>query len=219
MNKNNFIKLSLGLFYVFLIALLFVLLFFDKIDIDSILIYFGGDNYIGWLLLVLIVSVIALFLFPTNVLGLSVGFLINPFIGFLVMMVSLTITAFVSLIIGRYLLYDYLIRKKKKLHINSILKTSDQRVLTKRLVTARLTPFIPFGIVSYSFSITKIKTKYFLFGTFIGMIPKMFFHTMLGGSFRDLLIGDYLSFIAAISIVITLGIVIYYMWFKTEPDN
>ncbi|MCS7135016.1 MAG: VTT domain-containing protein [Candidatus Aenigmarchaeota archaeon] len=93
---------------------------------------------------------------------------------------------------------------------------------SKAILIARIIPLIPFDLISYVSGLTKLEFKKYFFATVIGMIPRILFLLLIGGSARAILsiIGLGIDFILVFGII---GIMIliflekrgYVSWIKS----
>ena len=50
------------------------------------------------------------------------------------------------------------------------------------VLTLRLIPLFPYNILNYALGLTRVKTKHYILGTVLGMIPGIFAYVYLGSN-------------------------------------
>ncbi len=158
-----------------------------------------------------IVSAVALL--PGSPLTLLTGSLL-PF-------VTATLTAWVgnllgatcAFLVGRYLLFNYL--QEKVLPKYPRLEEFDKRIAQNGLATViaiRLIPVFPFNVINYLLGITSLKTKDYIVGSAIGLLP---------GTAAFVYLGNALGALSPINIAgAIIGLVVLtYIGKKIEKKN
>lgn len=167
--------------------------------------YLGGDQYLNlvaiqqnkeflatyveqqfWLSIVLAMAiyiiVVSLSLPGASFLSLAVGFVFGRWLGWSLLVVSATIGAIIVFWLARYLLTGWAQRKLTNVSVaKKIIEEVDRNALNY-LLFLRLVPLFPFWLVNLSMAFTKIDTKRYAVGTFIGIMPGSFVFANLGQS-------------------------------------
>lgn len=73
-------------------------------------------------------------------------------------------------------LHALLLRRARLARLESLLTARGAR----GVMYLRLTPFVPFSALNYGFGLTRITFVEFLWGTFVGLVPKVWLGTLLG---------------------------------------
>ncbi len=165
----------------------------------------GGDQYLNltaiqqnkefladyveqqfWLSIVLAMAiyifVVSLSLPGASFLSLAVGFVFGRWLGWSLLLISATIGATIVFWLARYLLTSWAKSKLTNVTVaQKIIDEVDQNSLNY-LLFLRLVPLFPFWLVNLSMAFTKIDTKRYALGTFIGIMPGSFVFANLGQS-------------------------------------
>jgi uncharacterized membrane protein YdjX (TVP38/TMEM64 family) len=124
------------------------------------------------LLLVIAKIIGAIILFPGTPLTLLAGATLGTFWGSIVSVIGNTLGATAAFIIARFFLRDWVQDKFLSKYKN--IEKYESRFLKKGLFTVillRLIPLFPFNVLNYLLGVTKVSTKDYVIGTFIGIIP------------------------------------------------
>lgn len=175
--------------------------------ISLVVVFFalGGDQYLNlatiqqnkefladyveqqfWLSIVLAMAiyifVVSLSLPGASFLSLAVGFVFGRWLGWSLLLISATIGATIVFWLARYLLTSW--AKSKLTNVTVAQKIIDEvdRNALNYLLFLRLVPLFPFWLVNLSMAFTKIDTKRYALGTFIGIMPGSFVFANLGQS-------------------------------------
>jgi len=163
---------------------------FTQIDIRELIV--SGAQWIkdlGWKGMFLYGSfyfLLGIFSLPASLITISAGFLFGFFPGVLIANLGSTLGAAVMFILGRFLFRDFVERQVEK---SGFLKNFDT-LMKKRgfkiVILARLAIFMPYGILNYAFSATKIPLRTFVLGSMLGMLPGSVLYILIGTSIENL---------------------------------
>ncbi len=168
------------------------------------------------MLLTILLSLIA------NILVAILGFLPSYFItAFNISFFGIYLGFFISLLgeslgaLCAFLLYRKGLKKisniklKKYPKINNIInsKTKEQIIL---ILTSRLVPYMPSGLITYAAAISNIKTSTFVIFSTIGKIPAMIIEVLMVSQIINLVLQKNIK--SSIAIIAT--ITIFYILFK-----
>ena len=94
------------------------------------------------------------------------------------------------------------------------------------ILVARLIPFIPFDAISYVAGIVRMDRKTFLFGTAIGLVPRIIFYLLLGAGLAPILEQDFFLglTIVALFVIFLFALLIlakkgYYSYINNKLDS
>lgn len=114
----------------------------------------------------------AIFLFPGTPLTLLAGATLGTFWGSIVSIIGNTLGATAAFLVARFFLRDFV--QNKFLTKYKSIEKYETRFLKKGFATVvllRLIPVFPFNILNYILGVTKVSTKDYIIGTFVGIIP------------------------------------------------
>ena len=174
-----------------LIGLVATALFlFTQIDIRELIV--SGAQWIkdlGWKGMFLYGSfyfLLGVFSLPASLITISAGFLFGFLPGILIANLGSTLGAAAMFILGRFLFRDFVERQVEKSGFLKNFDTLMEKRGFKIVVLARLAIFMPYGILNYAFSATKIPLRTFILGSMIGMLPGSILYILIGTSIENL---------------------------------
>lgn len=135
---------------------------------------------------------LGIFSLPASLITISAGFLFGFLPGIILANLGSTLGAAAMFLFGRFLFRDFVERQVAK---SGFLKNFD-RLVEKRgfkiVILARLAIFMPYGLLNYAFSATKIRLGAFVLGSMLGMLPGSILYVLIGNSIENL--SDLLTF-------------------------
>jgi uncharacterized membrane protein YdjX (TVP38/TMEM64 family) len=140
----------------------------------------------GYLALIVIYVVSAVFLVPGSLLTLAAGFLFGVIAGFILVSVGSTLGAAAGFLISRYFARE---RVEHRVASHPKFQAIDGAVLRqgfKIVLLARLTPIFPYSLLNYAFGITSMNFRSYIVASWIGMIPATILYVYLGATAQDL---------------------------------
>jgi uncharacterized membrane protein YdjX (TVP38/TMEM64 family) len=156
---------------------------------------------------------------PVFYLAVALGFFI-PFFPSLVLAWAINLTAILlTFWMVRSLFYEYF---KRKYGEKKLIKKTNKRIKKYGLWTvafSRSIYIIPTNIINFSFPLSKIKGKTYLFGTMIGLLPECFINVATGYMIRHelllisepqqnlvkiLVVGGFILLLAVLFIILSL---------------
>jgi uncharacterized membrane protein YdjX (TVP38/TMEM64 family) len=138
----------------------------------------------GQVLFVAIYVAAAVLLIPGSVLGLGAGAMFGVVRGSLLVSLGSILGATCAFLLGRYLARDWV---AKKMEGNAAFIAIDQAVAGqgwKMVLLTRLSLVFPFGLVNYTFSLTRVSLRDFVLASWIGMMPGTVLYVYLGSLAR-----------------------------------
>lgn len=124
-------------------------------------------------------AVLGAALVPGGVLAATSGLLFGAALGTLVTIAASTLSAVVSLLLGRHAASDQVVPRAERL------TELAQRNGTVAVVVQRLAPLIPDAPASYLFGALGLRVWQIALGTVIGSAPRAFAYTSIGASIDD----------------------------------
>ncbi len=155
----------------------------------------------GPIVYVVLYVVLTVLLVPGTVLTAAGGVLFGVVLGTTLTVISATIGAMLSFQIARRLGRERVeqIAGQRIQKLDSwITRNGFMAVLYVRLI-----PLFPFSVLNYAAGVTSVRTRSYLFGTAIGIIPGTFAYTALGGTIDR---PTSPEFLAAVGLIVVLAV-------------
>lgn len=129
---------------------------------------------------------LGIFSLPASLITISAGYLFGFFPGILIANVGSTLGAALMFLLGRFLFRGFVERQEEKF---GYLKTFDALVEKRGLkivILTRLAIFMPYGLLNYGFSASRIKLRVFVVGSMLGMLPGSILYVIIGTSLENI---------------------------------
>jgi uncharacterized membrane protein YdjX (TVP38/TMEM64 family) len=175
LTRNFFIATALGIIFIFAIV------FFPKIDffntVNRWIMSLGSWGIPAFSLVYILLSILAI---PRIALILIAGTIFGVVNGIITVSVSDVLGASACYLVGRTVALKKVIKLKRQF---PRLKKIDRAVSEKGwkvLLFSRLSPIVPSNILNYGFSCTRVNFWQYLFFTWLGMLPIIFYYVNLG---------------------------------------
>jgi uncharacterized membrane protein YdjX (TVP38/TMEM64 family) len=123
-------------------------------------------------------AVLVLGLVPRTLLAAAAGLVFGPLVGAGYIILGATLGALAAFGIGRFLGRDFVAVQSRLARLDGWL--SHRGVLA--VVTVRVLPLAPFGMVSYAFGTSGVRLRAYLVGTVLGMLPATAVYVNLGAA-------------------------------------
>jgi uncharacterized membrane protein YdjX (TVP38/TMEM64 family) len=123
-------------------------------------------------------AVLVLGLFPRTVLSAAAGLVFGPWAGAGYVIAGATAGALVAFGVGRWLGRDFVAAQARIRRIDGWLTRGG----VLGVLTVRVLPIAPFGLVSYGFGISGVRLRAYLAGTVLGMLPSTLVYANLGAA-------------------------------------
>ena len=169
--------------FVFFVIILSIFILYKKYNMssDSAVDYIQDNAELGWIIFVVIYAITVLIIaIPETPFTISAGIIFPYWIGVVLVIIGTMIGAMAAFLASRYIFHDYFHRKLAHTKYLKWSRIRDQNKLTKIILIARVTPFIPFNISNYAFAMTKIKPNNFFISTLVGALPAIFLLVFIG---------------------------------------
>ena len=140
----------------------------------------------GLILLAVVYIIATVFMLPGSVLTLGAGFTFGLVEGILSVMAGSVLGALAAFLVGRYFARDFVEAKARENPRFAALDGAVEREGFKIVLLTRLSPVFPFNLLNYLFSITKVRTRDYFFGSWLGMIPGTIMYVYIGSVTKDL---------------------------------
>ncbi|MCW2609804.1 MAG: hypothetical protein JWM15_1050 [Cryptosporangiaceae bacterium] len=139
-------------------------------------------------LTVLGIAVLAVLLFPRAGVAAVAGVVFGPWPATGYVLTGTLLGAAAAFGVGRVLGREYLDRLTVRHGGTGRLARLDGWLGRRALlavVTARLLPVVPFGLLNYAFGATRVRPGTFLAGTAVGILPSTFLYAVVGAAASD----------------------------------
>jgi uncharacterized membrane protein YdjX (TVP38/TMEM64 family) len=167
-----------------LAAFVLVLALSGSISADRVRSWVDGYGAAGPLLFVVVSASLTVVLFPGPVLAAASGLLFGTALGTPVSICAATLGATLAFCVARWWAHD------------AVLALAGPRLTALRgwigrrgfltVLYARIAPGVPYTLVNYAAGLTPVALRSFAAATAIGVAPRAFAYTALGGSLGDL---------------------------------
>jgi len=122
----------------------------------------------------------ALLLLPASAFALAAGALFGFWLGLAVTSAGSTVAAVIAFLIARHLLRESIARRAARFPRFAAVDHAIGRDGGTLVVLLRLMPGFPVAISNYLFGITTVRLRTYVLATFIGMLPRLIFFTLVG---------------------------------------
>ena len=180
----NYKKIIFTLFL--LIGIIFAIINRELFNNENITNYLDGFGIVAPLIFILIYMIATILFLPGLILTMLAGVLFGPIFGTIYSIIGATIGATLAFLIARYLAIEKIekmIEGKKLDYIKRSVEDEGWRFVAY----TRLVPLFPFNLLNYSYGITNIKLKDYIWASFIFMLPGTFAYVYLGFAGTEIL--------------------------------
>jgi uncharacterized membrane protein YdjX (TVP38/TMEM64 family) len=191
LNENRHIDrilLALRIFSVFSIIILAIIIghYWGKVSVEDIINYVPKNYCLAAITIICLFMIKSLsIVLPLMVLYISSGIIFSPKWGVLVNLVGLFVSLSLPYFIGKFCgkgLIEKLLIKYKNIEKLESLKTKNECFFSYIL---RMIGILPSDIVSMSLGAMNINYIKYIFGSIVGLLPRMIATTFLGGSITE----------------------------------
>lgn len=171
----------------FATSLLVVLLLFPVRDWTSALIGWIGERG-AWAAALLCLAWIpaAVLLVPGTILTLGTGFLLGLERGLVVVSLGSTLGATAAFLVGRRLGRDWVRERIRGRRSFAGIDRGIEREGRTLVLLLRLSPLIPYNALNYALSLTGVRIRDYVLGSWVGMLPGTLLYVWLGAGARSL---------------------------------
>lgn len=139
----------------------------------------------GFVLFALAYVLITLVVGPAVVLTASAGLVWGPLTGLIAVLVSATLAAVVTFLLGRFLIRDrvqaFAAKDRRMLAVVRAVTDGSWRIV----LLLRMSPLLPFGVQNYLLSITDVRLFPYTWATTLGILPSSGLYVYLGSLGSD----------------------------------
>lgn len=117
---------------------------------------------------------------PGSILTLGAGFVYGPLYGTLLVSPTSVLAATVAFLLGRFVARGWVARKVEGDERFSAIDAAVGESGFKVVTLLRLSPVIPFNILNYALGLTRVRTRDYVLGSWLGMLPATVLYVYLG---------------------------------------
>lgn len=192
---------SLG---VVLVAVVIGLGLSGSLSADRVRDWIHGFGVAGPVAFIVVSSALTVILFPGPILSAASGLLFGTALGTGVSIVSATLGAVVAFSVSRWWAHD------------AVVTLAGPRILALRdwigrrgflsVLYARIAPGVPYTLVNYAAGLTPVALRTFAAATAIGVAPRAFAYTALGGSLNNLRSPEAIAAVVVLVVMAVAGL-------------
>jgi uncharacterized membrane protein YdjX (TVP38/TMEM64 family) len=168
--------------------------------------WMDGFGAVGPLVFIVISASLTVVLFPGPVLAAASGLLFGTALGTPVTIAAATLGATLAFALSRWWAHD------------AVLALAGPRVMALRawvgrrgfltVLYARIAPGVPYTLVNYAAGLTPVALRSFVAATALGVAPRAFAYTALGGSLGDLRSPEALAAVVVLVVMALAGLLL-----------
>jgi uncharacterized membrane protein YdjX (TVP38/TMEM64 family) len=198
--------LRLGALAVALTALVAVFALSGSLSADRVRDWVDGYGAAGPLVFVAVSASLTVVLFPGPVLAAASGLLFGTALGTPVTIAAATLGATLAFSLARWWAHDAVVALAGA-RLSALRAWIGRRGFLTVLY-ARIAPGVPYSLVNYAAGLAPIRLRAFVAATALGVAPRAFAYTALGGSLGDLGSPEALAAVAVLVAMALGGLVL-----------
>jgi uncharacterized membrane protein YdjX (TVP38/TMEM64 family) len=140
----------------------------------------------GPIVFIVIYIIATVLLLPGSALTLGAGFLFDLVKGSIIVSIASTIGATLAMLLGRTLFREKIggmvLQNPKFKAVDAAVGQNGFKIVG----LTRLTPAIPFTLLNYMYSLTKVRVRDYLIASWLGMIPGTIMYVYIGSLFQNI---------------------------------
>ncbi|MCB9586576.1 MAG: TVP38/TMEM64 family protein [Polyangiaceae bacterium] len=141
---------------------------------------------VGALFFILGYAVASILLLPGSLLTLAAGFSWGPGWGTLVAWTAANLASNASFLVGRFLARGWVVERTKQMPRFAAIDGAIAGSGLRLVLLLRLSPLVPFNLLNYALSVTKVRFRDYAVGGAVGMLPGTLLYVYLGCSLESL---------------------------------
>jgi uncharacterized membrane protein YdjX (TVP38/TMEM64 family) len=181
-----------------------VVLLSGGLSADRVRGWVDGHGAAGPLVFIAVSATLTVFLFPGPVLAAASGLLFGTALGTPVSIASATLGATLAFSLSRWWAHDAVVALAGPRLAALRAWVGRRGFLT--VLYARIAPGVPYTLVNYAAGLTPIMLRSFVAATAIGVAPRAFAYTALGGSLGDLTSPEALAAVVVLVVMAMCGL-------------
>ncbi|MAS63535.1 MAG: TVP38/TMEM64 family protein [Euryarchaeota archaeon] len=192
-----------------LIGIIFAIINRENFNSENITNYLDSFGNFAPLIFIFIYAIATVLFLPGLILTMMAGAFFGPIFGTIYSIIGATIGATLAFLSARYLTTG---RIEKMIEGNKLdyIKKSVEGEGWKFIAYTRLVPLFPFNLLNYSYGLTNIKLRDYIWASFIFMLPGTFAYVYLGFAGTEI-INNEENLISTILILIAIFATIFYI--------
>ena len=199
-----------------LAACVAVLALSGSLSADRVRDWVNGYGAAGPLVFIAVSAALTVVLFPGPVLAAASGLLFGTALGTPVSIVSATLGATLAFSLSRWWAHDAVVALAGPRLMALRAWVGRRGFLT--VLYARIVPGVPYTLVNYAAGLTPIALRSFVAATAIGVAPRAFAYTALGGSLGNLDSPEALAAVAVLVLMALAGVALARREARSRPD-
>lgn len=202
---------------LFLTAADSLMVWYARFQVEEIQALASDYGWRGKLIFFGLASIRPLILLPVTFFFVTGGIIFGTVVGSLLAITGLAISSSICYWLAHRFqcLFHRIVQKKYIRNVQEAAATN----LVSKIFSLRVSPGMPFDIISYASGLTNVSYRKFILGTFLGAIPKGVLYTYLGDKLDNYLSLETLT-VYALLLAIALGPHVYH-WIlkKRDPEK
>ncbi len=168
--------------------------------------------------LIYVVGVVAVV--PGSALTAAAGALFGSVVGVLVASTAATVGASLSFLIARYFARDATLRWLCGRERFEWLNRLTARYGAIAVLLTRLSPFLPFNLLNYSFGLTQVRFRTYVFWSWVGMLPGAIFVVLASDALvRAIARGEVPWFLVYASLTAGIAVAVLVVWVQRRLQD
>jgi uncharacterized membrane protein YdjX (TVP38/TMEM64 family) len=154
--------------------------------LEHALTWIEANKQTAWIVFAIAYIAAIVLLLPASVFSLAAGYLFGVLQGWVLVVVTATIGATLSFLVGRSLLREWVVKRARDMANFSNLDEAVSKKGFLIVLLTRLSPAFPFSMINYVYGITKISVKDYTLATLVGIIPGGLLYVYIGSTMKNL---------------------------------
>jgi len=145
-----------------------------------------NQGLIGYIVYISVFAIGTAMFFPGSIFVMGAGYIWGIAVGSIVASISLTLSAAIAFIFGRYIARDWIANKVSQSQKLGKLDVGVANSGFKIIFLIRLSPIFPFTLFNYAYGSTGVKFRNYILGTWLGMIPGTVMYVYFGSFITEI---------------------------------
>lgn len=155
---------------------------------DLLLEFLSWIRSLGWRgvgIFLVVYTVAVILLLPSSVLTIAAGVIFGGVRGFAISVIASMAGAAISFLLAKFSSEGWRTRLRRREHFR-VLEQAAREDGMRFVILMRLSPLFPFAIINYAMGLARVRTRDYMIGTFIGIIPSILLYIFLGTAAKNL---------------------------------
>ncbi|MBT8141503.1 MAG: TVP38/TMEM64 family protein [Gammaproteobacteria bacterium] len=157
-----------------------------KTYLEQALLWVEANQGLAWIVFGVLYILAIVLLLPASLFSLAAGYLFGLLQGWLLVVVTATIGASLSLLVGRSLLRGWVLGRARDMPNFANLDDAVSKKGFLIVFLTRLSPVFPFSLINYVYGVTKITPRDYTIATFFGIMPGSLLYVYFGTTAKNL---------------------------------